>query len=129
MTAENLPNHAIWERLEQARKAKAAQGGYVGYGSPAFGQQSCSGELVINPLEQQVVELIRRHHKSGKSLQQIADWLNQSGYCTKRGQQWQRISVKRVLDRLYGKPTRVSGLTQGKDEGGGIKDAYNEQEG
>jgi DNA invertase Pin-like site-specific DNA recombinase len=129
MTAENLPNHAIWERLEQARKAKASQGGYAGYGSPAFGQQSSSGELVTNPLEQQVVELIRRHHKSGKSLQQVADWLNQNGYNTKRGQQWQRISVKRVLDRLYGKSPRVSGVTLGKDEGMGIEDAYNEQEG
>jgi DNA invertase Pin-like site-specific DNA recombinase len=117
MTAENLQNHAIWERLEQARQAKAAQGGYAGYGSPAFGQQSHLGELVANPLEQQVVELIRRHHKSGKSLQQIADWLNQSGYKTKRGQQWQRISVKRVLDRLYGKTPRVSGVMQEKDEG------------
>ncbi|NJM77485.1 MAG: recombinase [Acaryochloridaceae cyanobacterium RU_4_10] len=133
MTAENLPNHAIWERLEQARKAKAAQGGYVGYGSPAFGQQSSSGELVANPFEQQVVELIRRHHKSGKSLQQVADWLNQNGYRTKRGQQWQRISVKRVLDRLYGKSPRVSGVTLGvtlsKDEGMEIEDAYNEHKG
>jgi Recombinase len=129
MTAENLPNHSIWARLDQARKAKASQGGYAGYGSPAFGQQSSSGELVTNLLEQQVVELIRRHHKSGKSLQQVADWLNQNGYRTKRGQQWQRISVKRVLDRLYGKSPRVSGVTLGKDEGEESKDAYNEQEG
>jgi hypothetical protein len=129
MTAENLPNHTLWERLDQARKAKASRGGYAGYGSPAFGQQSFSGERVTNPLEQQVVELIRRHHKSGKSLQQVADWLNQNGYSTKRGQQWQRISVKRVLDRLYGKSPRVSGVTLGKDEGMEIEDAYNEQEG
>jgi UDP-N-acetylmuramoyl-L-alanyl-D-glutamate--2,6-diaminopimelate ligase len=54
-----------------------------------------------NPSEEiQVIELIRRHHKSGKSLQKIADWLNEQGYTTKRGQTWKRISVKRVLDRL-----------------------------
>jgi DNA invertase Pin-like site-specific DNA recombinase len=117
MAAENLKNHAIWERLEQARKVKAAQGGYAGYGSPAFGQQSHFGELVADPLEQQVVELIRRHHKSGESLQQIADWLNLQGYKTKRGQQWQRISVKRVLDRLYGETPRISGVIQEKDKG------------
>jgi Recombinase len=46
------------------------------------------------------IELIRRHHKSGKSWQKIADWLKQNGCTTKRGQAWQRISVKRVLDRL-----------------------------
>ena len=103
MTAERLPDQIAWQRLEQGRKAKASQGGYAGYGSPAFGQISVAGELVDNPSEQEVVELIRRHHKSGKSLQQVADWLNQQGYQTKRGQQWQRISVKRVLDRLQGK--------------------------
>ena len=111
MTAENLEDYTIWERLDQGRKAKAARGGYAGYGSPAFGQRSINGELVEDPTEQQVIELIRRHHKSGKSLQQIADWLNQHGYTTKRGTLWKRISVKRVLDRLYGKTPRISGVT------------------
>jgi hypothetical protein len=69
------------------------------------------GELVDDPEECQVIELIRRHHKCGKSLQKIADWLNEQGYTTKRGQPWQRISVKRVLDRLYGKVSRISGVT------------------
>ena len=111
MTAENLEDYTIWERLNQGRKAKAARGGYAGYGSPAFGQRSVNGELVEDPTEQQVIELIRRHHKSGKSLQQIADWLNQHGYTTKRGTLWKRISVKRVLERLYGKTPRISGVT------------------
>ena len=106
MSAENLETHSqIWQRLEAARQMKAAKGGYAGYGSPAFGQKAIDGELVANSQEQEVIELIRRHHKSGKSLQQIADWLNNSGYKTKRGQQWRRISIKRVLDRLYGKST------------------------
>jgi DNA invertase Pin-like site-specific DNA recombinase len=104
-TKENIEN-----RLALGRQIKAANGGYAGYGSPAFGLQAVNGELVENPQEQQIIELIRRHHKSGKSLQQVADWLNHQGYTTKRGQAWQRISVKRVLDRLYGKPTRISGV-------------------
>ena len=108
MAAENLEDSSIWERLNQGRRAKAAEGGYAGYGSPAFGLKSVDGELVEVPEEQQVIELIRRHHKSGKSLQQIADWLNQQGYQTKRGQEWKRISVKRVLDRLYGQNPRAS---------------------
>ena len=111
MSAEKWNVNEVSQRLNQGREAKAAQGGYAGYGSPPFGQASCKGELVDNPREQQIVELIRRHHKSGKSLQQIADWLNQHGYQTKRGNQWQRISVKRVLDRLYGKTSRLSGVT------------------
>jgi DNA invertase Pin-like site-specific DNA recombinase len=115
MVAENFHDREIWERLEQGRRVKAAQGGYIGYGSPAFGQQSVRGELVENPDEQQIIELIRRHHKSGKSLQQVADWLNHNGYTTKRGQQWQRISVKRVLDRLYGRSQRMSGIELSSD--------------
>lgn len=111
MTAENLDHASIWQRLEQGRQAKAAQGGYAGYGSPAFGQKSVKGELVKDQAESQIIELIRRHHKSGKSLQQIADWLNHQGYKTKRGQQWQRISVKRVLDRLYGRTARADRST------------------
>ena len=103
MNKRKLDNHEIWEKLEQGRQHKAAVGGYAGYGSPAFGKKAVNGELVNHPQEQQVIELIRRHHKSGKSLQQIANWLNQKGYKTKRGQQWQRISIKRVLDRLYGR--------------------------
>lgn len=117
MAAENFQKREVWKRLEQARRTKAAQGGYVGYGSPAFGQQSTDGELTENSDEQQIIELIRRHHKSGKSLQQVADWLNQNGYTTKRGQQWQRISVKRVLDRLYGRMPKLSGMEpQDEDE-------------
>ncbi|WP_055075450.1 recombinase family protein [Pseudanabaena sp. 'Roaring Creek'] len=108
MTDNGLENMSVWERLERGRQAKAASGGYAGYGSPAFGLRSLDGELVEDPEEVQVVELIRRHHKSGKSLQKIADWLNQQGYTTKRGQTWKRISVKRVLDRLYGKTSRIS---------------------
>lgn len=108
MTSSNPDSQSIWERLEQGRKLKAAQGGYAGYGSPAFGQQAIAGKLVENTTEAEVIELIRRHHKSGKSLQQIADWLNQQGYRTKRSRQWQRISVKRVLDRLYGRSSRQS---------------------
>ena len=108
MTENRLERLSVWERLERGRLAKAASGGYAGYGSPAFGQRSLDGELVEDPEETQVVELIRRHHKSGKSLQKIADWLNKQGYTTKRGQTWKRISVKRVLDRLYGKTSRIS---------------------
>ena len=106
MGSELHDTNPIWARLEAGRKEKAEQGGYAGYGSPAFGQKVVNGELVDEPKEQEIVELIRRHHKCGKSLQQVADWLNHQGYTTKRGQQWKRISVKRVLDRLYGRSPR-----------------------
>ena len=63
MTADNSQQGSIWERLEQGRKLKAARGGYAGYGSPPFGQISIKGELVEDPQEQEIIDLIRRHHK------------------------------------------------------------------
>ena len=128
MSAENLRDREIWERLERGRQAKASSGGYAGYGSPSFGKQSVNGELVDNPVECQVIELIRRHHKSGKSLQKIADWLNQQGYTTKRGQAWKRISVKRVLDRLYGKTPRSQGSTSQNPPNLGIAPSNSDKE-
>jgi Recombinase len=116
MTVKPSRGLSAWDRLEQGRQAKASSGGYAGYGSPASGQRSENGELVDDPTECQVIELIRRHHKSGKSLQKIADWLNEQDYTTKRGQAWQRISVKRVLDRLYGRQGRISNETHMTDE-------------
>lgn len=102
----------IRDRLQQGRSRKAQQGGYIGYGSPAFGQRAINGELVDDEREQAVIELIRRHHKSGKSLQQIANWLNDNGHPTKRGHDWKRISVKRVLDRLYDRSGKAPGSRQ-----------------
>lgn len=93
-------HHEFWQGSKSSKINKAAK---KRHGSPPFGQKVVDGELVIDPHEQEIIESIRRHHKSGKSLQQIADWLNENDYKTKRGQQWRRISVKRVLDRLYPK--------------------------
>lgn len=100
--SENKPDNDRLSR-ESARDEIKTTDGKTKHGSPAFGRKVVDGELVIDPHEQEIIELIRRHHKSGKSLQQIANWLNKKNYQTKRGQQWRRISVKRVLDRLYGR--------------------------
>jgi DNA invertase Pin-like site-specific DNA recombinase len=110
MTADNSQEGSIWERLEKGRQKKAALGGYAGYGSPPFGQISLNGELVDDPKEQTVIQLIQEQHELGKSLQQIADWLNENSYTTKRGQQWKRISVKRVIDRLRSPAGGASGV-------------------
>jgi len=111
MSAEDSKSYnKVWQRLDRGRREKAAGGGYAGYGSPAFGQKTVNGELVADSQEQQIIDLVRRHHKSGKSLQQIADWLNENGYKTKRCQQWRRISIKRVLDRFYGKKKSKSSV-------------------
>ncbi len=97
-----LERDVINERTQGGRRAKAENGGYA-YGSPRFGKKAVAGELVSNRQEQEIIDIIRRHHKSGKSLRAIADYLNQHGYAAKRGKAWQHTSVKNVLDRLYPK--------------------------
>lgn len=94
-----LERDIINERTQGGRKAKAAKGGYA-YGSPRFGQQSIDGELHANPAEQVVIETIRRHRRSGKSYQKVADYLNLQKIPSKRGKSWSAMQVKRVCDRL-----------------------------
>lgn len=94
-----LERDVINERTQGGRKAKAEQGGYA-YGSPKFGTQAVEGQLVADEKEQEVIELIRRHRKSGKSFQEIADYLNENGYQSKRGGKWYASSIKNVIDRL-----------------------------
>jgi site-specific DNA recombinase len=95
-----LERNVINDRTQGGRKAKAANGGYA-YGSPAFGQTAIDGELVTDEKEAEIIDLMRRHRKSGKSYRAIADYLNKHGYPTKRGgdNRWTHSVVKNVLDR------------------------------
>lgn len=94
-----LERDVINERTQGGRRVKNAQGGYA-YGSPAYGQKSVNKELAPFDEELEVVEIIRKHRKSGKSYQKIADFLNEKGIKTKRGFQWETMQVMRVLKRL-----------------------------
>jgi site-specific DNA recombinase len=94
-----LERDVINERTQGGRKAKAEAGGYA-YGSPKFGMRVDHGELVVDENEQQIVELIRRRRKSGKSYRAIADYLNAQGILAKRGGAWGHTSVKKVLEGM-----------------------------
>jgi site-specific DNA recombinase len=68
--------------------------------SSNFAKKTVSGEIVPDQEDLDAIEAIRRQHKSGKSFQAIAAWMNLNGYKTDRGSQWQANSVKRVVDSL-----------------------------
>ena len=97
-----LERAQINERTQGGRKAKADKGGYA-YGSPKFGQSSNDGELVENEDETKIIDIIRKHHKSGKKANQIAKYLNAQGIPTKRGKQWSQQGVINILNRIYPK--------------------------
>jgi site-specific DNA recombinase len=94
-----LERDVIKERTQEGRRVKASSGGFA-FGSPAFGHHSIEGQLLTNHPEAQVIELIRKHHKSGKSFHQIAIWLNTQAYSPKRGGSWHRQTVQKVIERF-----------------------------
>jgi site-specific DNA recombinase len=95
----SLERDTIIERTQGGRKAKSKGGGYA-YGSPRFGMQSIKTELVSNDDEVEVINIIRRHRRSGKSYQSIANYLNDNNVKSKRGGKWHSETVSTVYKRI-----------------------------
>lgn len=97
-----LDRAMVAKRMRNGRKAKAAAGGYAGYGSPAFGQHSVEGELVTDEREAAVTARMVELREEGTSYQRIAETLNAEGLTSKRGGLWHSQTVARVLERAAG---------------------------
>jgi DNA invertase Pin-like site-specific DNA recombinase len=95
-----LDRALVAKRMRNGRKAKAAAGGYAGYGSPAFGQRSVDGELVTEEAEAAVITRMHELRGAGLSYRLIAATLNEEGLKSKRGGDWHPQTVSRVLGRL-----------------------------
>jgi site-specific DNA recombinase len=85
-------------RMMAGRRAKAAEGRYVG-DIPRFGYSTSDGELVADKDEQAVVTRMLELKADGYSLRAIAQRLNDEGLRPKRGERWQATQVARVLER------------------------------
>jgi DNA invertase Pin-like site-specific DNA recombinase len=95
-----LERAMITARLRAGRRLKADRGGFAGFGSPPFGFRAEAGELVPDDDEQKALTLIRKLHRRGRSLRQIAQALEESGYKPRRADRWHAESVRRVVARL-----------------------------
>lgn len=101
----------IVKRTRDGRQAKAKAGGYAG-GRPAYGKRKAwvldeagnviEKKLADDPTELEVLDLIRRHARSGKTPYAIAKYLNANGYTTKTGKAWTNVQVSRIIDRSKG---------------------------
>lgn len=91
-----LERDVINERTSGGRRAKAEAGGYA-HGAPKYGMKAADGALVPDEREQEIIDLIRRHRKAGKSTREIASWLNSNGFSTKRGKLWQSAQISTIL--------------------------------
>jgi site-specific DNA recombinase len=90
----------INQHTQGGRKSKADNGGYA-YRVPRFGEKpNGNKELVEDSEEQATIEVIRRHRRSGKSYNKVADYLNEQSYPTKRGGKWSSSTVFAICKRL-----------------------------
>ena len=94
-----LERSLVVKRLRNGRAEKARQGGYAGFGSPAFGLQSVDKELVPDEAEQAAAARILELRGEGLSLREIIARLDAEGIRAKRGGGWSPSTVSRVLAR------------------------------
>jgi site-specific DNA recombinase len=102
-----LEKSMISLRMSGGRKQKARGGGYAG-GAAAIGYDAVRGSKALQLNHEKALTVKKvfelRRENADWTLQQIADTLNKEGHTTAQGKQFNRIQVKRILDRqaLYG---------------------------
>lgn len=94
-----LDCETVNERFQSGRDAIRRENGNLG-GQPQFGKKASDKKrekYIDNPEELKIVELIKRHRRSGKSQNAIAKWLNANGYKTRHGKLWTNVQVGNIL--------------------------------
>ena len=86
-------------RLRSARDRKARNGGYAGFGSPAYGLRSVRGELVPVDDEQVTIQRIRALRDDGRSIRETIALLREENLRPKRGGAWHPTTISRILAR------------------------------
>lgn len=100
-----LERGMIAARLRAGRRVKAEQGGYAGYGSPAYGTRARDGELEIDAAEQTAINRIVELHHAGASLRDIASVLATEGHRPRRSITWHPETLRRIVTRATANPT------------------------
>ena len=91
-------------KLKRGRKKKAEEGGYSG-GVPPYGYKAIRGTGVLEINEDEVKAVKRIFELTSFSntitftLKEIADILNKEGYRGRKGNEFNIMLVKRILDK------------------------------
>ena len=80
-------------------KRHPISGELINYGQVPFGYKDINGTLHKDPLEQFVLQSIKRMRNEGASLNRIASYLTTSGVPTKNGGRWQSNTVNKILNK------------------------------
>lgn len=97
---------AIGERTSAALQHKKAEGQHCG--SAGFGFKMVEKKLTKIQTEHETIAIIQKMKAQGRTLQSIADYLNDNGFQTQRGGKWYPTTIANILKRGAGESTRVS---------------------
>lgn len=92
-----LESENIALRTTMGRYATAREGGYAG-GKPPLGYRAVNGILEIVPEEATIVERVFALRAEGKTMQAIADDLNQNGFRSKKGKEFKHSAIQTILN-------------------------------
>lgn len=86
------------ERMQNARKRKKADGGFIG-GTPPMGYQAIlgTGNLIVKEQEASIVRDAFLFREEGLSMEKIAEELNKKGYLTRKNKKFYATTVQRIL--------------------------------
>lgn len=100
MTSEGQ-NASKRQQIIQAMQDKALRG--EGLGKPPYGYSlGNQGKFEVVPHEAEVVRLIFRLYLEGSGLRTITRRLNESGYRTRKGRNWNMVTLREMLrNRAY----------------------------
>lgn len=91
-----MERNTLFENLKLGIKQRALEGSWNG--GVVFGYDSIEKELVLNPEEAEVIQIIYEQYLSGKGPKAIANYLNKAGYRTKRNRYFSMNGVAQILD-------------------------------
>lgn len=100
MTSEGQ-NASKRQQIVQAMQDKALRG--EGLGKPPYGYSlGDNGKFELVPHEEEIVRLIFRLYLEGSGLRTITRHLNENGYRTRRGRNWNMVTLRDMLrNRAY----------------------------
>lgn len=84
-------------RTSGGRKLKAAAGGYSGGRAP-YGYKVKNGQYVIDEKEAEMVRIVFKMLEEKKTLQDVADCLNDLGYMSRKGKRFQPSQIRSIRD-------------------------------
>lgn len=91
-----MERNNITNRTSTGRNIKAQKGEYSG-GSQPFGYAVQNGQLVPHPVNAEYAVEIFNMREQGHTMQEIADYLNDSGIQTNRGKKFRTSTIQAIL--------------------------------